>query len=124
MFGLAPAEPGPPLGNWPDAPAALIVTEGLFLAWSPFGRLLFTIVGAAMLVALLFTGVCEALCAPTTICGAEVLFVPRVVALLGPAAADAKEIGPADEIVAECEPALVILLLFVLYDTGDALVIK
>jgi hypothetical protein len=77
-----------------------------------------------MLVALLFTGVYEALCAPTRICGAEVLFAARVVALLGPAAADAKEIGPVDDIVAECEPALSDWLGFVVGDTVDALVIK
>lgn len=77
-----------------------------------------------MLVALLFTGVCEALCAPTIICGADVLFAAETVALLKPAAADAKETGPADEIVLGCEPALSVLLLFVLGETVDALVIK
>lgn len=54
MFGRALGVMGPPLGRWPLAPAALMVTDGFF-AESPFTELLlFTIVGPFARACLLF----------------------------------------------------------------------
>jgi len=94
MLGLV-AELGP-FGRCPEAPAALIVTEGLDLC-SPWGVLPFTIVGVAMLEALWFT---DAFCAEETICGPDALLA-GVEAYF-----EAARVESAAEGTADCGPAL------------------
>jgi len=100
ILGLV-AELGP-FGRCPEAPAALIVTDGLDL-WSPLGMLLLAIVGVAIFEALGFT---EALCTEETMCGPEE-WLAGVEAYFEAARVESAAAGTTD-----CEPALFVAEIF------------